>query len=129
MDKEASKLRLLFETTRKEAIYYDKLYFIGKYSLMLWENLPNTRQMRCHWCDARIPICNLIPPEYRDRDYEPYDDNRKIFCPSFAWRAGDPEYDSFEDPLCQYQVTLPGIECYRAYKWNKRIQYRLAHPE
>jgi hypothetical protein len=129
VDKEASKLLRLFETTRKEALYYDKLYFISKFSLMLWENLPNTHQMRCRWCDARIPICNLISPEYRDRDYEPEYDKRKIFCPSFEWRAGDPEYDPCEDPLKKYKVDLPGIECYRSYVLNERVQYRLEHPE
>ena len=105
MDREASKLRLLFETTRKEAIYYDKLYFIANYSRTLWEELPTIHQMRCQWCDARIPIWDFRYPNSRNRELEP---QFPALCPAFKWKVGDAEYDSDEAEM----------EIYRGSKCN-----------
>ena len=113
MDKEASKLRLLFEATRKEAIYYDKLYFIGIFSRTLWEELPTIPQMRCRWCDARVPIWDHRYPQSRNRELEPY---APVLCPAFKWKAGDAEYDSDEADMEAYN----GSKCnYEYHKENE----------
>jgi hypothetical protein len=77
IDKEASKLRRLFEITRKEAIYYDKLYFIGLYSSITKELSKQNPLLYCRWCEHVLPNYKHHYRNYGEY-YEYY--KRSPFC-------------------------------------------------
>jgi hypothetical protein len=57
-DDTANRIRYLFEETRQQDLYYDKLYFIGLYYSTVVA-LSNRNQLYCNYCEVRLPVASL----------------------------------------------------------------------
>ena len=60
IEERSAKLRRLFENTRKEDLYYDKLYFVGLYASIAKELADKNRFTHCFWCAERLPIQKIL---------------------------------------------------------------------
>ena len=84
-----SHLRRLFEKTRWEPLYYDKLYFARIYAGVV-HVLFDRKILYCAWCEVRLPVASVRTSkqfcEFIQYDYvETYDEDKD-------------EYDYESDP-------------------------------
>ena len=54
----ANEIRGLFETSRKEGFYNDKLYFAGLYYSIVTK-LSARDRLYCNFCESRLPVANI----------------------------------------------------------------------